>query len=38
MLVGGEQWNPWPWLVAGFVFAAVGIAVFQRLGHKRVSA
>jgi len=33
-----EQWNPWPWLVAGFVFAAVGIAVFQRLGHKRVPA
>ena len=33
-----EQWSPWPWLVAGFAFAAVGIAVFQRLGHKRVPA
>jgi hypothetical protein len=30
-----EQWNPWPWLVAGLAFAAVGIAVFQRVGHKR---
>ncbi len=33
-----EQWSPWPWLVAGFAFAAVGIAVFQRLGRKRVPA
>ena len=33
-----ERWNPWPWLVAGLAFASVGIAVFHRLGHKRVPA
>src|SRR6478735_2572516 len=33
-----EQWSPWPWLAAGLAFAAVGIVVFQRLGHKRVPA
>lgn len=33
-----EQWSPWPWLVAGLAFAVLGIAVFQRLGHKRVLA
>ena len=33
-----EQWSPWPWLVAGFALAAVGIAVFQRMGHQRVPA
>jgi hypothetical protein len=33
-----DQWSPWPWLVAGVAFAAVGIVVFQRLGHGRVPA
>jgi hypothetical protein len=33
-----EQWNPWPWFVAGLALAAVGGAMFQRLGHKRVPA
>lgn len=33
-----EQWNPWPWLVAGLVLAAGGVAVFHRLGHKRAQA
>ena len=33
-----DQWSPWPWLVAGVAFAAVGIVVFQRLGHRHVPA
>ena len=33
-----DQWSPWPWLVAGVAFAAVGIVVFQRLGHRRLQA
>jgi hypothetical protein len=32
-----EQWSPWPWVVAGIALAAVGIALFRRLGNKRVT-
>ena len=30
-----QQYSPWPWLIAGILFALLGIAAYVLLAHRR---
>jgi hypothetical protein len=33
----GQQWSPWPWLIAGLLFVLLGLAAYVLSGSRRRS-